>query len=63
MITLYTTHCPKCLMVKKQLDATEINYVEEDNIEVMREKGLQGTAPQLGLEDGTILTNFADIWR
>ena len=38
MIILYTTHCPKCKVLTKKLDAANVNYEICDDVEVMEEK-------------------------
>lgn len=66
-ITFYTTHCPKCTMLKKKLDSKKIEYVVCDNVDLMLEKGIK-SAPFLGVgeiidnvEKETLL-NFQDSW-
>jgi glutaredoxin-related protein len=39
MIKFYTTHCPKCEILKKKLDNKEIKYEEIDDEKLMIEKG------------------------
>ena len=36
---LYTTHCPKCNVLKKKLDSKNLQYVECTDTEVMVSKG------------------------
>lgn len=38
-ITLYSTHCPKCVALEKKLKMKNIKYDEVNNVEVMMEKG------------------------
>lgn len=38
-IILYTTSCPKCLILKKKLDDKNIKYETEVNIDIIKEKG------------------------
>ena len=45
-ITLYTTHCPKCKILAKKLDAAGIEYEVCDNIGAMEAQGIQ-SAPIL----------------
>lgn len=54
MVTFYSTHCPKCNILEKKLKATNINYVENNDIDVMLSKGLL-TAPALEV-NGEIYT-------
>lgn len=39
MITLYSTHCPKCKILEKKLDNAKIKYEICDDRELMVEKG------------------------
>lgn len=54
MVTFYSTHCPKCNILEKKLKAASINYVENNDVNVMLSKGLL-TAPALEV-DGKIYT-------
>lgn len=38
-LILYTIGCPKCNILKKKLDATQIEYKICDNVETMHNKG------------------------
>ena len=53
MITMYTTHCPKCKVMEMKLKQKGIEYTECDNIDEMLEKGLR-SAPVLDV-DGQIM--------
>ena len=37
-IVLYSTKCPKCIILEKKLKAKNIIYIEVNDIEVMKEK-------------------------
>jgi len=39
MITLYTTHCPKCEVVKKKLTDANIEFEVCDDMDIMESKG------------------------
>ena len=39
-IILYTTHCPKCNILKAKLDEKNISYTECDNIPTLQALGL-----------------------
>lgn len=54
MVTFYSTHCPKCNILEKKLKASNINYIENNDVDVMLSKGLL-TAPALEV-DGEIYT-------
>ena len=42
MVTLYTTHCPKCNVLEKKLDKKKIEYtlVDDFDIQAMVDKGI-----------------------
>lgn len=52
MVTLYSTGCPKCKVLKSKLDSKKIEYTIIEDIEVMRNKGFN-SLPVLEV-DGTI---------
>lgn len=56
-ITLYTIGCPKCKILEKKLDKTNIQYEINENIEDMKDKGLT-SAPALEV-DGKMM-NFTE---
>ena len=60
-IILYTTHCPKCMVLEKKLKSKNIEYVENTDTDLMISKGF-GTTPMLEV-DGEIM-NFvaANAW-
>ena len=60
MITLYTTHCPRCKVLKAKLDSENINYEVVEGEEAIREKGFV-TTPLLEVDD-KILT-FAEAMQ
>ena len=37
-ITLYTTHCPKCTILQKKLEAKNIQFDVVQDVQVMKEK-------------------------
>lgn len=37
-ITLYTTHCPKCTILQKKLEAKNIQFNVVQDVQVMKEK-------------------------
>lgn len=57
MITLYTTHCPKCVVLEKKLNSKNIDFKICDDIDYMLTKKIQ-QAPYL--EVGDKLMNFSD---
>lgn len=60
MITLYTTHCPKCKVLEKKLAQKNIEYVEVTDIAEMQKLGFK-SAPILEV-DGKIM-NQTDAIR
>lgn len=53
MITLYTTHCPKCKIIEMKLKSKHLEYQECDDTELMLTKGFK-QAPMLDI-DGELL--------
>lgn len=45
-IILYSTHCPRCLVLTRKLQSAGIQYETVNDVEVMRAKGFQ-EAPKL----------------
>lgn len=57
MITLYSTHCPKCLVLSKKLVDADIDFEINSNVEEMLALGLM-EAPALKVGDK--LMNFRE---
>lgn len=57
MIILYSTNCPKCKVLKKKLEQKNIPFIENNNIEEMKEKGIYEVPV---LEKDGILFNFTE---
>ena len=53
MITLYSTGCPRCKVVKSKLDATGFQYNVVDDVEQMMELGIN-TVPVLVADDNVM---------
>ena len=49
MVTLYTTHCPKCNVLTKKLDSAGIEYNLVDDVGEMIDEGIM-TAPVLEVD-------------
>lgn len=60
MVTLYTTHCPKCRMLEKNLQKKGIEYHTSEDLDKLVRAGFQ-SAPVLEVEEGKLL-NFKDAW-
>lgn len=54
MITLYSTHCPKCIILEKKLREKNIDFEICDDVDLMLEKGFQ-EAPYLEIQDDASL--------
>lgn len=54
MIKLLTTHCPRCMVLRKKLDAVGVEYEVIEDIETIQTYGVE-YAPALVMEDGEIL--------
>lgn len=53
MINLYSTNCPKCNVLKKKLDAENIEYnllTDDESIQKLRSMGYM-SAPMLEIDD------------
>lgn len=57
MITLYSTGCPNCRMLKMRLDKYHVEYTVCENVDEMRSKGIS-TVPALDV-DGHLM-NFSE---
>lgn len=60
-IILYTTHCPKCNILKAKLDEKNITYIEYDNIEFMKDMGIT-TVPVLNIDNELLGFKAAVDW-
>lgn len=61
MITLYTTHCPRCRVLKAKLDSENIDYEVVEGEEAIREKGFV-TTPLLEVDDKVLTFAEAMQW-
>lgn len=57
MITVYTTHCPKCKVIETKLKAKNMDYVEVTDMNEIAKLGFQ-SVPVVEV-DGTIM-DFAE---
>lgn len=60
-IILYTTHCPKCNILKAKLDEKNISYTECDNVEFMKDMGVT-TVPVLNVNNELLGFKAAVDW-
>lgn len=51
-VVLFSTGCPKCRVLKSKLEQKNISYVENNDVELMQEKGFI-TVPKLEV-DGVV---------
>lgn len=58
MIKLYSTNCPKCLILETEINKKGIECCINSDVDKMLDLGIM-SAPALELEDGTIL-NFKE---
>lgn len=61
MITLYTTHCPKCNVIAKKLEQKNINFEIVEDMEEMIAKGFR-SAPVLQVDDKFLNFTEANNW-
>lgn len=52
-VTLYSTHCPRCIIIEKKLKARNVEYKEVNDVEAMKKKGF--TAVPILEVDGDIM--------
>ena len=61
MITLHTTHSPRCKVLKAKLDGENIDYEVVEGEEAIREKGFV-TTPLLEVDDKVLTFAEAMQW-
>ncbi len=61
MVTLYSTNCPKCRLVEKQLNKNKIEYELVTDRDVMASKGFS-SAPKLEVDGEIMDYNVALKW-
>lgn len=61
MVTLYTTHCPRCKILTRKLDKAGVKYVENEDVEEMKSLGFL-SAPILKVGEDTFSFKEACIW-
>ncbi len=60
-VTLYTTHCPRCMVLEKKLNAKNIDYVENTDVDLMIDKGIM-TVPILEVDEKQLNFKEANEW-
>ena len=61
MVTLYSTHCPKCIVLEKKLEAKNIKYNLIEDSDIMIEKGFM-SAPILEVDEKIMQFKEANAW-
>ena len=61
MITLYTTHCPKCVVLEKKLNSKNIDFKICDDIDYMLSLNIQ-QAPYLEVDNKLMDFSEAIKW-
>ena len=60
-VVLYTTHCPKCMVLEKKLASKNISYEEVTDVDLMISKGLDAM-PVLEVDDTVMDFKTANTW-
>lgn len=60
-IILYTTHCPKCVILESKLKQKDIKYTSCEDINIMLEKGFM-QAPMLEVDNKVMDFKTANNW-
>ena len=61
MITLYSTGCPRCNVLKQKLDSKNIEYTVVNDVDIMTEKGIS-TVPVLEVDNQLLQFKEAVDW-
>lgn len=54
MVTLYTTHCPRCIILEKKLTMKNIEFETVEDITKLEELGIQ-SVPMLSVDGGDLM--------
>lgn len=60
-IILYTTHCPRCVILESKLKQKDIKYTSCEDINIMSEKGFM-QAPMLEVDNKVMDFKTANNW-
>ena len=60
-VKLYSTHCPKCIVLEKKLNQKNISFKEINDIDVMTAKGFM-QAPMLEVDGELMDFKQANDW-
>jgi glutaredoxin len=61
LITLYSTHCPRCEVLETKLNQKGIEFKIVENIEEMEKLGIQ-SVPMLKIDDNIMNFTEAIAW-
>jgi len=61
LITLYSTHCPKCNVLEKKLNIKKLEYTLVEDEDLMVEKGFL-SAPMLEVDNQLLTFKEAIEW-
>ena len=61
MITMYSTDCPMCRVLKKKLEAKGIGFCENHSVEEMQSLGIT-TVPVLSVDGELLSFKAANEW-
>jgi glutaredoxin len=61
LITLYSTHCPRCKVLETKLSQKGIEFKIVENIEEMEKLGIQ-SVPMLKIDDNIMNFTEAIAW-
>ena len=60
-VKLYSTHCPKCIILEKKLKQKNIPFEEINDVEIMTKKGFM-QAPMLEVDGEVMDFKQANDW-
>lgn len=61
MVTLYSTHCPKCVILEKKMNMKNIEFNTVTDVDLMTQKGFT-SLPMLEVDGGTLEFKDAIDW-
>lgn len=62
MVTLYTTHCPKCKVLETKLDRAGVEYTQCEDLQKMLELGFKSAPVLIVNNEDPYLFKEACIW-
>lgn len=60
-VILYSTNCPKCIVLEKKLDSAGVEYEINNNVDDILKLGIP-TVPILSVNDNLLTFNDAIKW-